>query len=66
MPEAAASVKMLYDEYLLPQDLHMPGIGPYIAGYLKQHKLGLVLDVGVDLNADSARAALALKRVCLA
>lgn len=45
--ETSVSVKMLYEKDLLPQDFHMPGIEPYIAGALKQHKLGLVLDIGV-------------------
>jgi SAM-dependent methyltransferase len=39
-----------YDEGLLPQDFHMPGIEPWIAAVLKRHEPGLVLDLGAGLG----------------
>lgn len=41
---------MLFDEELLRLDFHMPGIEPWMAAVLKQHQLGLVLDVGVGMG----------------
>ena len=43
-------MKVPFDKDLLPQDFHMPGIEPYIAGLLEQQKLGIVLDIGVGLG----------------
>jgi SAM-dependent methyltransferase len=39
-----------YDEKLLPQDFHMPGIEPWIAAILKQHQPTLVLDLGAGMG----------------
>jgi SAM-dependent methyltransferase len=39
-----------YDEQILPQDFHMPGIEPWIAGILKRHQLNFILDLGSGIG----------------
>ena len=42
--------KIPFDRKLLPQDFHMPGIEPWIAVIIRQHKPSLVLDLGVGMG----------------
>jgi SAM-dependent methyltransferase len=39
-----------YDEQILPQDFHMPGIEPWVSMMLKRHKPNFVLDLGTGMG----------------